>query len=344
MKKDIYLIKNDINNKLYVGQSVNAKDRFYKHKNESKSKADNMLIHRAMRKYGFEHFSYEILEEQVENYDEREIYWIAKLNTQVPNGYNIAMGGDSVGLGIYHVSAKIKDLETLEQLYNDLINSTDTFGVIGQRYGLSDGEVCDINQGKYYHNDELTYPLRPLRGYDEDTLKRLTYSMKYELDKSFQDLAKEYNIDFSQISLINQGKIYFREYLTYPIRISKEVRIERLVDDIIRELQFGTLPQKEIARKYNIAQSTVVAINIGQKHRKNGLKYPLRAHYQNPNYKTISNDVLYQIMDDIKHTNLTMRAIGAKYEIDARIICGINSGSIKKYRLEQCKYPIRKKT
>lgn len=28
MKKDIYIIKNDINNKVYIGQAKNAKERF----------------------------------------------------------------------------------------------------------------------------------------------------------------------------------------------------------------------------------------------------------------------------------------------------------------------------
>ena len=76
MKKDIYLIKNDINKKVYIGQSVDAKNRFAQHKSEARLNTNKMLIHKAIRKYGEEHFSLIILESQIENYDERERYWI----------------------------------------------------------------------------------------------------------------------------------------------------------------------------------------------------------------------------------------------------------------------------
>ena len=81
MKKDIYIITNDINNKIYVGQSVNTKERFSKHISDAIHNRDNMLIHKAIRKYGKEHFTCAILEHQIENYDQREQYWIQRLNT-----------------------------------------------------------------------------------------------------------------------------------------------------------------------------------------------------------------------------------------------------------------------
>ena len=50
-----------------------------------------------MKKYGIEHFHYEILEDNIldkKELSEREKYWIKKLNTIRPNGYNIASGGE----------------------------------------------------------------------------------------------------------------------------------------------------------------------------------------------------------------------------------------------------------
>ena len=79
MKKDIYVIKNDINNKVYVGQAINTKQRFQNHCKPSSSKY-NDLVSRAIQKYGKSHFWYEILESQIENYDEREKYWISYYN------------------------------------------------------------------------------------------------------------------------------------------------------------------------------------------------------------------------------------------------------------------------
>lgn len=94
----IYQISNDINNKLYIGQTSKTRptDRWSQHKSDSKNlrEKDNSALHFAMNKYGVEHFFFEIIEE-VDNslLDEREIYWIAEKSSQVPNGYNISSGG-----------------------------------------------------------------------------------------------------------------------------------------------------------------------------------------------------------------------------------------------------------
>lgn len=55
----IYRITNKINGKSYIGQSVNIKNRWYVHK----ATKDDYPIHRAIRKYGKNNFSWEILEE-----------------------------------------------------------------------------------------------------------------------------------------------------------------------------------------------------------------------------------------------------------------------------------------
>ena len=49
-----------------------------------------------MRKYGIENFTIEVLEEcySREQLNEREIFWIAKLNCKHPNGYNLTDGGE----------------------------------------------------------------------------------------------------------------------------------------------------------------------------------------------------------------------------------------------------------
>ena len=64
--KDIYVIKNKINDKLYVGQALDTEKRFQAHCKKNK---DNSLIDYAIQKYGKENFWYEILESQIENYN-----------------------------------------------------------------------------------------------------------------------------------------------------------------------------------------------------------------------------------------------------------------------------------
>lgn len=93
MKYVIYIIKNDINNKCYIGQHIvkNESDRAYMGK--------GIGIQEAYKQYGRNHFYKEILEIIEDNTDKRlivskrEQYWIKKLNTIEPNGYNRHPGG-----------------------------------------------------------------------------------------------------------------------------------------------------------------------------------------------------------------------------------------------------------
>lgn len=89
----IYIIKNFINNKVYIGQTCQpAKTRFKQHLKCLKS-SRKQLICRAILKYGKENFFYEILEEcdkQILN--QREEYYIDFYNSYI-NGYNLTKGG-----------------------------------------------------------------------------------------------------------------------------------------------------------------------------------------------------------------------------------------------------------
>lgn len=88
----IYKITNKINNKVYIGKtSRSILIRFKEHVRESKY--GNRPLHRAMRKYGIENFSVELLYE-ARNEDElnsKEIEFISQISD---NNYNITMGGD----------------------------------------------------------------------------------------------------------------------------------------------------------------------------------------------------------------------------------------------------------
>ena len=90
MKKFIvYKITCKINNKMYIGQTTETlKQRFSRHMGYQKDEHDTKF-YRAVRKYGAENFYIEeldIAKNQTE-LDEKELYWINKLDT-VNNGYN----------------------------------------------------------------------------------------------------------------------------------------------------------------------------------------------------------------------------------------------------------------
>lgn len=99
----IYKITNKINNHSYIGKSNNIKRRFNEHR--SLGRNSRSILKKAFKKYGLENFEFEILEEcNVEELNDREIYYIAKFNPE----YNRTIGGD--GATGHHLSQETKQL------------------------------------------------------------------------------------------------------------------------------------------------------------------------------------------------------------------------------------------
>ena len=87
-----YILTNSTNNKMYVGQSKHIEKRLIEHKYSY----TNNLIHKAIKKYGFNSFKASIWECLYADIDELEEFLIAELSSQIPNGYNISSGGYSL--------------------------------------------------------------------------------------------------------------------------------------------------------------------------------------------------------------------------------------------------------
>jgi group I intron endonuclease len=112
----IYLIKNHITGKVYVGQTrYTLQHRLTQHIEQAGK--DNSVLHKSMKKHGVENFTIELLE-NVENnkLNEREIYWIAKYNSIIPNGYNMTAGGGGIS-GYRHTSIVKKRISIVSARY-----------------------------------------------------------------------------------------------------------------------------------------------------------------------------------------------------------------------------------
>ena len=90
----IYKITNIINGKIYVGQtSKTIEERFKEHIKKAKVHT-NRYLYDAMNHYGYDKFMVSQIEECNDDLlDERERYWISKLNCIMPHGYNMTEGG-----------------------------------------------------------------------------------------------------------------------------------------------------------------------------------------------------------------------------------------------------------
>lgn len=115
----IYIIRNKVNDKVYVGQThVSIKLRFQNHLSAARRGLD-YVIGKAIRKHGEENFYVELLEEcLIEELNEREKYWISFFNsTDNRFGYNMSVGGNVVR------TTKELDEEQVLAMFNSGIGS-----------------------------------------------------------------------------------------------------------------------------------------------------------------------------------------------------------------------------
>ncbi|MGN1124939.1 MAG: GIY-YIG nuclease family protein [Candidatus Gastranaerophilaceae bacterium] len=93
----IYIIRNVVNNKCYIGQSQNIETRIREHKYLLRNnKYGNLKIQNAWNKYGEDNFVFEVIEEcMIDELDELEIFYIKKYDSHY-NGYNNTDGGGGV--------------------------------------------------------------------------------------------------------------------------------------------------------------------------------------------------------------------------------------------------------
>lgn len=69
----VYKITNNVNNKIYIGQTNDYNRRFREHKNQMSGNNPNKYLYNAFNKYGIENFSFEVIEE-TDSPNERENY------------------------------------------------------------------------------------------------------------------------------------------------------------------------------------------------------------------------------------------------------------------------------
>lgn len=285
ISKDIYVIKNDINNKLYVGQSKNVNERFRGH---CKNNHTISLLDDAIQEYGKEHFWYEILESQVSDADARERYWIAELDTLAPNGYNIMEGGSAPPhyFGEDHHNATISDID-VDRLIWDLENTNTSLSSLGGKYGISKRQVMRINDGSSRRRDNVDYPARKnpnINGKltDED-VDKIIHLLKYTY-RFYGDIGREFGVSSHTIQFINDGITHRREDINYPIRNWKSSGVVLFtyeqVTEIINKLKNTDISINKMAKEYGVNPNSIYMINRGtaKKYRRDGVKYPIRPY------------------------------------------------------------------
>lgn len=219
----IYKITNNINQKNYIGlTSKTVEERFKQHIDAAVQCKDSYAFHAAIRKYGYMNFTYEVLE----------------------NNLTLEQAKDQER---YYV-----------QLYNSYVGN-------GQGYNGTFGG--DYNEHMVGENN----PVAKLTQYNIDCIYNLLEYTNVPMEQIPELLCLP--VVKGYIQAINNGTTWHNPSRQYPIRkeaktISKQGENnpsaklgDSLVLQIIDDLLNTSIPQTQLAKKYNVSYNTINGIN-----------------------------------------------------------------------------------
>jgi predicted GIY-YIG superfamily endonuclease len=252
IKIGIYKITNIINNKSYIGQSININQRFYRHKSAlKKGKHYNNYLLASYNKYGLESFTFDILfllennslskEEILNILNQKEKEFILQYDSFL-NGYNLTTGGDSCIVSDEtkkKLSESHKGFKLSQERIDKLVNS---------RKGKKDSEETnkkrsDALKGKkkksYIH--KKGYKLKPC---SEERKRKIGDAQKGEKNHNFGKKTSE---------IIKQKcRDSYHGEQCHLAKITDDIALAIKID-----LKEGLLFGSEIAKKYNISKYIV---------------------------------------------------------------------------------------
>lgn len=232
----IYFISNKINNKLYIGQSINIEQRWNAHKRELRNNIhENSKLQRAWNKYGEENFEFLIATKCKEyQLNTLEQYYIFSLETYHANsGYNISIGGEGLfSRGINNkMNKKVYCIET-KQSYFSIVEAS-------RQTGIKDTSILQCCKGNYrYAGKKEGIALHWM--YYDDFMKKgeviLNDTQRKKVEKghsvicletkeifnSLKEASEKYNIEYANIGACCRGKrttagnlhwAYYSDYL-----------------------------------------------------------------------------------------------------------------------------------
>lgn len=263
----IYIIKNLVTNKVYVGQTrlKNPMIRWKDHFESAFLKKENYKLYKSMRKHGIENFQFQIIELNIpiNVLDDKEKAYIQKYDS-LNNGYNETVGGQD---DAWHSKLCKEDVIKIIQYIRD---GNMTFVEIAHMFGVNPSTISDINNGDTWNFDEIQYPILDKctkRFFTEDEIQQIYIELKRKMP--LVQIAKLHNTSNTTISKINSGYIYRHNNETYPITkqtsmsLFKHLEINQITA-IVQELQTTSKNYTQIAEKLNVGRKTIAHINNGK--------------------------------------------------------------------------------
>ena len=297
----IYKITNLVNGKIYIGESVDVHRRISQHKKIGRSKNGykrdkNKPLYRALKKYGIDNFSFEIIEKcSSDDRFEREKYWISYYDctTKSGKGYNQSDGGES-GFGFNQMREAYQyDLDgNFVAKYKSIREATRSIGANSDN-GLIQNAISKENkqaggyQWRYEYFDKI-----PVYKIKNHCYKVACYDKNGSLLKTFnssKEASDYFMVEVSTIRMnckhkINYTKDMMFEYYieaplkTIPIRMMKE-KVYYQGKPVVQMLN------GEIIKIFNNATEAAKELNGGVENL-NGANYIGKICRKVPRYKS----------------------------------------------------------
>lgn len=244
VKKAIYKITNNFNNKCYIGQSNQPQQRWNHHKSNAINGhgIGKYPLYDAMRKYGVENFCMTIIG-WFEDYNEKEKEYIVLYDSLIPHGYNIMQGGEEppVKYGENHPLSAYSQ-KIIDNIIDDLLSHQYTQKEIQDKYNVPQNLVTSINRGITHRRDGICYPIIKTSNYhiDEETFEKIVFLLKNS-ECTCSEIGKYFGIDTSAVKAINAGRNHFSKEIKYPIRNFRGKANSQSVETIIAKMSTPTI-------------------------------------------------------------------------------------------------------
>jgi group I intron endonuclease len=231
----IYKITNNINGKIYIGQTNNPTRRWWQHTSSARRNKGNQLITKAMIKHGLDNFDFSVICTccTQEDTDETEILLIKQYNsTDMSIGYNLAKGGSKL-VSTQEIRKKIS--VSLREFYKNNDNP---------------------NKGRKCSSESRANMSRAAMGKPGTNKgKKFSEEWKQKISKSLTGkiITNEHR---ENLSKSHMGNIPPNRKLTFE-------EAEKM-----REIYKNTnISQKELGRRYGMAQATINSIILYKTYR-----------------------------------------------------------------------------
>ena len=206
----IYKITNNLNGKVYIGQTIKTVEhRFKQHINNSnKEYFSQIVLYKAFNKYGVENFSCEQIEEAPNDLlDEREKYWINYYDSYF-SGYNSTLGGRTVTLYAW-------DEDDIIEKYHQLKSARAVARELGCDHSTID-DILNKNGVRRYTQAEQKARTIVFKKEDEEHIfSNSTEAAKWLIDNKITKMTDAKLVRQEITSRIRNNKTYFKYKVFY---------------------------------------------------------------------------------------------------------------------------------